>query len=213
MTETNVEIQLPKFVAELDRVISDLTAPQSRTIYLDSGETTTVTKPSLWEEMGLNLTGPQKPPGSGGGGVSKSTPPLRLDAIDWLAEVDSQARKWLPGTSGTTVDLLNQLNLVKWTPLEVHKVRAIARKILSWIAAAESFLDNRATFEVKAACPACDQKHAYRTNELGERVKKTALQVSSTECVCLACGYSWGAAYFALLASTIEQRDKAERGS
>ncbi len=131
--------------------------------------------------------------------VSKSRPPLRLDVLTLVAEVDRVTAGWGIG-QGATPERLRELASRQWTPDDADKLDAQAALIEKWSETAAELLGDAAVqVPLRLPCPACGQLWAYRRSG-EERVRRFALLASEAGASCESCGCSWPVEKFDWLA-------------
>jgi len=131
--------------------------------------------------------------------ASKSQPPMWVDAVDLLTEIDTALEIWQPAFTGTppTVGRIRELGRRDWRPQDCRAIEQIASAFLAWAKDIETLLDPPASKHVAAACPACGHKTAVRKDSAGEHVRVPALQlVAATGCTCLVCRTFWAPEYY-----------------
>ena len=180
----SVERQLPLAVDRLGRAVAGLVDPRKRMT-----EGAVQHGPSLYEA----LVGEVAPDTRGleyQTRISRSTPPVWVDALDQKRTIDDRARRWSP-SEGSTPARLREVAARRWRPQDTRLVTAMTEEIRSWSIAVRTLLDPPRVMTVAAPCPACGTHKVYRSIA-GESVRVPALQlVAEKGCSCLACGTSW----------------------
>lgn len=134
-------------------------------------------------------------------GVAKSKPPLWLDAVDLLHEIDRNVRTWAPGPD--TLHKLRHIDGLKWRPQDVPLLEQWAQDIHNWCERIKLLLSEESVKTVAAACPECDEKTVYRWRA-GERIRQPALQITTKGCTCRNCHTTWAPEHFELLAAALQ---------
>lgn len=185
---------LPLALRKLDDALHALCEPRSQ---LADGRMAYV--PSRYLQLQDATGGQQSNPGGGGG--SKSRPPLWADAFDQLREIDVAVEAWQPAFNGVppTVGRLRCLRARGWRPQDTKQIEQITSNLLEWVAAIDALFAEepvRALWAAQgggfAACPHCGKTMAKKRDRGGELVQYPALQVlndGSTRC--MACKTSW----------------------
>jgi hypothetical protein len=148
---------------------------------------------------------------SGGGGGSKSQPPVWLDAVDLLNEIDTAVEILQPAFTGVppTIGRLRWIEARKWRPQDTGQIERITRAVAEWAHEIDALLDPPQRWTLPDPCPACNQTTAYRRDSGGERVRTAALQIDPTGCRCAACGAVWEPTKFEWLGKLLG-REKPE---
>lgn len=161
-----------------------------------------------YDEMRSDLAGQQ---GTSTGGVARSLPPVWVDGLDRVTEVDRRVAWWteqfgLDGeqgrvdvvaygimldTAGTTTARLRNVASYQWPNDQVWLMYGglIARELEGWQVAAEQLVEGvkQGKLEVIAPCPECGERYVYRKDSAGEIVRHAALQMALVGCKCLSC--------------------------
>ena len=171
-------------VIQLDNAIDQLLSPRFRRVETPDGEGYVASKPSLYDEMAANPQR-QREKMVSTHSHAKSSPPMSLEAVDWVLEVDRTIGSW-----GSLSELCT---VAAWRPEDVDEILRRVELVNRWCRAAEDYLNSRATFPIRAACPECAAETVSR-REGGETIRTPALQAASdlTAC-CLACSAQWQA--------------------
>jgi hypothetical protein len=137
-------------------------------------------------------------------GVSRSMPPLWIDAVTLLAEIDSEVRGFTPRLPWllSTPLRLTDLDARKWRPQDAGRVETVAGRCEYWAKAIVALLDPQPVYHMSAPCPACNTSWVYRRDG-DEMVRKPALQLTATGCTCLKCRHTWAPEYYRLLAGAL----------
>jgi hypothetical protein len=156
--------------------------------------------PSLYEQLVEAVPGQFL----GRSGLAHSQPPLWVDAVDLLAEIDTNVRVWYPDVSVGTVRRLRLLARYGWRPQDTELITGYGRQLESWAVSVQSLLNPAAVKQLSAPCPACNATSAYRRDSAGERVRVPALQiVTEIGCTCLVCRHTWGPELYLHLARVL----------
>jgi hypothetical protein len=170
-------------------------------------ESRLITIPSLYLQLMDSVTGEQV--NTGGGGGSKSRPPLWLDALDLLAEIDVALEIWQPAYTGVpaSVGRMHWLLQRKWRPQDVNRIQDLTNNLRQWAQLIDQKLNPTPKLTLPNPCPACDVAIVYRKDGCGEPVKKPALQIVGKDghhyCECLNCHYIWDSGRFHILAGAL----------
>ncbi|QWS68241.1 ribbon-helix-helix DNA binding domain protein [Gordonia phage VanLee] len=156
--------------------------------------------PSILEEVRLSLGGLEE--GVSGAGTARSVPPLWMDALRWLNEIDYESRSWCrhhgitarPGARAATV--LGALAAHKFRPQDERKVVNYTSHVTRWASEGVRLLGG-ARFGLRdTACPDCGTRTVRRQNAEGEWGTTEALEVSVEGARCLSCHRHWDASSF-----------------
>lgn len=131
---------------------------------------------------------------TGGGGGSKSRPPMWVDAYDLLAEVDLAVECWQPAFEGVppTVGRLNCIVARSWRPQDCRQIQQITTAVEAWVLSINELLDPPPRWTLPYPCPNCAAKTVYRRDSGGEMIRQPALSVSTeTGVLCLKCKAHW----------------------
>ena len=163
-----------------------------------------VLESSLYDRLRQAMTGSR----AGGRAVPGSRPPLRVDVLTWMAEVDRVTAGWgvsnrkytsdLPASWGarrmSTPARLRELACRQWAPEDADRLDAQADMLEKWTVTATELLgDAPPSIPLRLPCPvpACGQMWVYKHSSSGERVRRFALLVSEAGAICGACGAKW----------------------
>lgn len=193
-----------------------------------------VQRPSVYEEMRSDLAGRQ---GTSTGGVARSLPPVWVDGLDWVAEVDRRVAWWtgqfgLDGeqgrvdvvaygimfdTAGTTTARLRNFAEYQWPNDQVWLMYGgvIARELESWKTTADQLVEGvkQRKLEVIAPCPQCGERYVHRKDSAGEIVRQAALQMTLDGCKCLSCNDLWAQDNLLTLSRVIDYEAAPEEES
>jgi hypothetical protein len=142
---------------------------------------------SLYRQLESDLAGTQGDTRT----PAKSLPPLWIDAVQVLGEMDSETRKWCP-KGHSTPQRLGALSATSWRPQDTDHVTTIATTVDGWCETILHLMDPESVKHISAACPSCGRNFVYRNDSAGERVRQPALKVvTETGCTCQACQAHW----------------------
>lgn len=116
-----------------------------------------------------------------------SRAPCRLDALEWLRQVDRAVYSWEPKGEGT-VARLRELAARGWRVQDCAVIAVYTDRLAGWLLVAAELLADTPKCFLERPCPNCGSKFAYH-NDSGERVRRRALRVSEEGCWC---GGVWG---------------------
>lgn len=142
-------------------------------------------------------------------GVSRSQPPLWVDASDLLNEIDTAVSCWEPRPNidasdddlpPMTVIRLHAIEDRQWRPQDCHSMEQIAGNVESWTASITTLLSPVARWSLPNPCPACNTAIVYRKDSAGDMVRQPALQIGPNGCECQRCHHIWAPEYFTHLA-------------
>lgn len=152
--------------------------------------------PSLYNALLSDIAGTQGDTRT----PAKSLPPLWLDAVQLIADIDKQVLAWC-SLPGSTPQRLQSLREKPWRPQDTDHVNMIARQVFVWCDTIVSLLDPQTQKYIEtAACPSCGQKLVHRRDSAGEVVRQPALKiVMGVGCTCQACGAFWAPDKFLFL--------------
>lgn len=198
MTEPDTDL-LPYTRTQLSNAISALIDEKPHTLHEEDG-TRIVWVESMLGQLEEAVTASQNTMHRG---AARSKPPLWVDAVDLLHEINRTTRSWWPQPTLNTVGSLREIDAATWRPQDVPDLNEWTAQIRRWCTAIETLLSEERTMTVTGACPQCDTKTVHRWID-GERVRKPALQITTKGCVCLNCREVWPPERFALLAAALE---------
>jgi hypothetical protein len=122
---------------------------------------------------------------------AKSLPPLWIDAVQLIGDMDSETRKWCPRLKRTPYRL-TWLAEKRWRPQDTDHVTEMANTVDNWCETITHLLDPKSVKHISAACPSCGRGFVYRKDSAGETVRQPALKVvTETGCTCQACQAHW----------------------
>jgi predicted RNA-binding Zn-ribbon protein involved in translation (DUF1610 family) len=122
---------------------------------------------------------------------AKSLPPLWIDAVQLLGDMDSETRGWFP-RGRSTPDRLGALAGIPWRPQDTDKVTTIASTVEAWCETIINLIDPKAQMHITAPCPSCGKSIVYRRDSGGDLVRQEALKwTPNAGFQCQACKASW----------------------
>lgn len=193
----------------LEIAVDQLTVPEGVAIVRDDGSPITERVPSLLEQL---EEAQESNSGRGGSFAARSKPPVWIDAVSLLAEVDrvvlphartrptrvARVRAW----AGAMHALTDRVDL--------EDVTAIAE---SWVRRTRALLDPRPAIEIAGPCPTCGESWIDMVNEEGEPVWRRTLRASTNPPAawCEACTDRWGSGErLHLLADHLKRQTEVE---
>jgi len=178
MTDGNIVAARTKLADAVDRLTKPQTAVHRGKVRYGL---------SLYRQLQQDLAGTQGDTRT----PAKSLPPLWIDAVQLLGDMDTETRAWCPKERGVPARL-GALAALTWRPQDTHKVVTIATTVDGWCETITHLLDPESVKHISAACPSCGRSFVYRNDSAGERVRQPALKiVTETGCTCQACDASW----------------------
>lgn len=178
MTDGNIQAARTKLTQAVDR----LTKPRMA-IYHDK----TRWALSLYRQLQADLAGTQGDSRT----PAKSLPPLWIDAVQLLGDMDSETRAWYPKERGVPARL-GALSARSWRPQDTDKVAAIASTVDAWCETIINLIDPKAQMHITAPCPSCGKAIVYRRDSGGDLVRQEALKwTPNAGFQCQACKASW----------------------
>jgi hypothetical protein len=147
-------------------------------------------------------------------GVPTSQPPVWIDAMELLHEIDTAITAWEPrwpiephdpidDPTPPTILRLRAIQRRKWRPQDVRAIEQIAGAVESWAKAITELLADKPRWHLPAACPACQHHIVYRHDSAGELVRQPALQITIHGCICQHCHAQWAPERFVWLARVL----------
>lgn len=177
MTDGNIGAAKKK----LEEAVRDL-VEKRMAVYHDA----TVYADSLYVSLISDLPGTQGDTRT----PAKSIPPLWIEAVQLLQNIDSQTVRWMP-VPGSTPDRLRMLAKKPFRPQDTDMVDEMAKTTRGWCDSIMNLIDPKTRKYISASCPSCNQSHVYR-NDSGDRVRQPALQwAANTGFECQACKANW----------------------
>jgi len=178
MTDGNIQAARTKLTRAVDRLCKPRMA-----VYHDR----THYAMSLYCQLESDLAGTQGDTRT----PAKSLPPLWIDAVQVLGDMDNQTRKWFP-RGKSTPDRLGALDSLPWRPQDTDKVTTIATTVEAWCETIINLIDPKAQMHITAACPSCGRAIVYRRDSGGDLVRQEALKwTPNAGFQCQACKASW----------------------
>ena len=122
---------------------------------------------------------------------AKSLPPLWIDAVQLLGDMDGQTRRW-NNRPGNTPERLRALSDRSWRPQDTDTVTKMAGIVDGWCESIVHLIDPESIKHISAPCPSCGRNYIYRRDSAGENVRQPALKVvTALGCTCQACDATW----------------------
>jgi len=178
VTDGNIQAARTK----LGRAVQELTGPRTQL----HGRNT-VTAPSLYAQLCSDLAGTQGDTRS----VAKSLPPVWIDAVQLIYDIDTQTHRWMP-VPGKTPQRLQMLSFKTWRPQDTDQVTEIARAVEEWTRKILNLLEPEAQIFLPYPCPRCTKHMVYRKDSAGDQVRQPALKLMThVGCTCQSCGAFW----------------------
>jgi predicted RNA-binding Zn-ribbon protein involved in translation (DUF1610 family) len=145
--------------------------------------------PSLYMQLATDLSGTQGDTRT----PAKSLPPLWLDAVLLLNDMDKQVRTWKPCRRATTPQRLAMLRDKPWRPQDTETVTDMHHTINAWCESILSLQNPESVKHISAPCPSCGRAIVYRRDKAGDLVRQPALKiVTNVGCSCQHCQAHWG---------------------
>ncbi|MGB3707618.1 DUF7341 domain-containing protein [Gordonia sp. (in: high G+C Gram-positive bacteria)] len=202
------EANLPGTIAAFQAAIHALAGRTRDTITRDNGKLEPVWGDSIYQQLVDYVSGAQ---GTGHGSHARSMPPIVIDAVDLIKQIDSTVRGWAtfdrPGRAnhGDTIGLLYRLEDKPWRPQDVPQLTERTQDLVWWCGQARALLDPPRRWTLPSPCPECAVTTVYRKDSAGEVVRQPALQITDDGCVCQHCREYWPPERFGILAEAIKQ--------
>ena len=147
--------------------------------------------PSLYQQLQSDLAGTQGDTRT----PAKSLPPLWIDAVELLKDIDGKARTWtgrIPFRNAETTDRLLWLIQKSFRPQDTKRVTQMASTVDGWCEAISHMLNPESVKHISAPCPSCGREWVYRRDSAGETVRQPALKVvTNIGAMCQHCDVSW----------------------
>jgi hypothetical protein len=176
----------------------------------------------LWRDSLYSQLRAELPGNTGSGvGVPGSIPPVWVDGLALLTEIDRTTTKWSPAVrpgfigplragwcrlsdrDAHTVTRLRSLNERRWRPQDVSAIDAMSAQLERWAAKVYMKLSGEHAKYLPDACPACSARTVRREDDAGEWVRQPALKITTLGCVCQQCHHKWSPEYFGHLARVL----------
>ena len=178
MTDGNIQAARTKLTRAVDRLCKPRMA-----VYHDK----TRYALSLYRQLQADLAGTQGDTRT----PAKSLPPLWIDAVQLLGDMDTETRKWWPKERGVP-SRLGALSATSWRPQDTDKVTTIATTVDGWCETILNLLDPEAVKHISAPCPSCSRAWIHRRDSGGDVVRKQALKwAPNVGFECQACKAHW----------------------
>lgn len=166
--------------------------------------------PSLYLQLYDSVPGEQ----GNGHTPARSMPPLWLDAVKLLSEIDGATRKWQPTYTKPllrihhlfppTICRLRELLQRSYRPQDTHLMDDYSNQLEGWVIDIETLLTPQHVKHVTAPCPSCNHKTALRRDSAGELVRVPVLQIVAEQgCTCLVCKAHWPPPLYMLLCKVL----------
>jgi hypothetical protein len=134
--------------------------------------------PGLYEQVQTMVAGMQ---GTGNGHAARSMPPIWIEAVDIVNDIDTALMAWQVGlpelprprprfVSGAA-QRIRELGKRSWRPQDTKTLEKITAALVGWAKPPRKL-------HIAAACPACGATTVKRTDSGGERVNLPALQMT-----------------------------------
>lgn len=200
------ENYLPAARQALSDAVHQLAGRTTITITADDGTCTQHYGDSLYEQLLVSTGGVQR---DGGGEGAHSQPPIWIDGVQLLSEIDVAVRREQPdpgSLSEKIPETMRRLYLIDdrlWRVQDTGRVYEIADACVGWAGRIVGLFDPPARRSLPNPCPACGAVVVYRRDSGGEVVRQPALQIGSFGCECMRCHVVWGPERFQFLARVL----------
>jgi hypothetical protein len=213
MTAPAEDGNLPDALRHLDDAVSALCDPKPQTLH----DGTLTWLDSAYVQLRDAVPGSKRDRT----GVSASQPPVWVDALQLLQEIDTAVAVWerpfpqLPGDltqepEPVTVLRVRAIQRRSWRPQDCRNINQITEAVKSWADNIETLLTDKPKWTLPAACPQCNKKTVYRHDSSGELVRQPALQIGTMGCQCQNCRAGWSPDQFVFLATRLLGYDLPE---
>ena len=144
--------------------------------------------PSLYMQLATDLSGTQGDTRT----PAKSLPPLWLDAVLLLNDMDKKVRSWRPFRRATTPQRLAMLRDKQWRPQDTDHVTDMHQTINRWCESILSLHYPESVKHIDAPCPSCSREWVHRRDSGGDMVRKRSLKwTPNVGFECQACKAHW----------------------
>lgn len=192
---------------ELNSTVHRLTRDH-KTTHVDSttGQVSYPTAIALFTQLRQEIESGRRANGGGGGSGSRS--PIAIPAFSLWSEIRETLNTMHVALTGKDDPVLSpEVKLQNWAKAaEADESGRSAEKCLKaatkWATAIETLLNPVPRLEVKGACPACSETHAWTWNE-DEYIRNTAITATRFEARCGACNATWQGQEINDLATTL----------
>jgi len=150
--------------------------------------------------------------GRGGAFAARSKPPLWIDAVSLLDEIDLEVR---PYRRDTRVLRVRAWSAAMHTITETDVLESVARQAEDWVRRARALLDPNPPAELDGDCPRCGRSWLENVRDAGageELVLTRALRATETPTVawCEHCAARWEGEALWVLADHLNRQTTAE---
>ncbi|AAR26716.1 hypothetical protein PBI_CHE9D_104 [Mycobacterium phage Che9d] len=193
---------------KLGIAISALIDPKPTTRQLEDGTSRIEWLDSLYDQLIDALPGGQ----GNASRVPQSSPPMCLDAVDIIRDIDTLTAQWEPrpnldasvdNPQPIAVQRLQAIDKRQWRPQDTTLVEDITAQVDKWCDKITATLNPQRKWTLPNPCPACNTAVVYRKNSSGDPVRQPALQIGPLGCECQNCHTTWGPEYFQHLAKVL----------
>lgn len=194
--------EIEKARETLRAAADELTSAVTHLIERDDGSTTHVVTPAPLELIARELTGS----GRDGSFAPKSRPPVWLDALSLLEEIDH-------ATGAAPARRCEEVSSWAYAASSADGAAVVdtAEQVARWRDQVRELLDPSPRFQLRGqACPRCGAVKVWQRvdRDNGEAYARPALGIDAERgvCVCAACGASWDYELFDHLRQVLEQQ-------
>lgn len=179
MSDGNIQAARIKLARAVQKLCSPKPFPHGRdTLYA----------PSLYDTLKSDLAGTQ----GDNKAAAKSLPPVWIDALQLMFDMDSQTHRWIP-LPGSTPQRLQLLTQKTFRPQDTDEVTGMARTVGQWCDRILALVEPESVkFIFGTPCPRCQKLTVYRRDSAGEVVRQPALRlIANVGCTCQNCQAHW----------------------
>ncbi|AEK07852.1 hypothetical protein FDI59_gp105 [Mycobacterium phage Yoshi] len=193
---------------KLGIAISALIDPKPVTRHLEDGTSRIEWLDSLYDQLVDALPGGQ----GNASRIPQSSPPMCLDAVDLLRDIEAQTAAWEPkpnldasidNPQPIAVQRLQAIDKRQWRPQDTNLVDDMTASIHKWCDKITATLNPQRKWTLPNPCPACNTAVVYRKNSSGDPVRKPALELGPRGCECQNCHTTWAPELFQHLAQVL----------
>jgi hypothetical protein len=188
----------------LREAVDALTMPKVLDVEHDDGTRSTADVPALLTQLANEINGIE--PGSAGF-TARSRPPMRLDALQLLTDIDRAVGARDSATRVATVHRWGQDCASALTGADLVDASRLAE---DWLRGVRELLNPTPKHRLTVACPACGATKVWSHEDAdnGETYARPALSIDepSASCVCDACGARWRIELWEHLGQVLEQQ-------